>query len=138
MNPKNGSENYRIVPGKSFIQSFKQIAKDHYSKCKADLDRLSEELAEFEVQLSKNPCSVGKPEKFPPKGHIQGIELRKIRFKMPGLRGSSSKGRLIYIINKKEKTVHLLDLYTHKEYSTRPDDNRLRHGIQEAIEMNPP
>jgi hypothetical protein len=69
-----------------------------------------------------------------PATHLDGFECRKIRFTMPGLRGSASKGRLIYLVHEASCSVFVVWVYTHAEFDMRPLDVGLRDAFRSAMD----
>lgn len=64
-------------------------------------------------------------EPWPAKSHEPGFELYKARFQLPHLDGSAKFGRIIYLINRELSQIHLLHLYTHRQYEKRPEDETI-------------
>jgi hypothetical protein len=65
----------------------------------------------------------------------EGIEFRKLEFKMqPRRGGASGEGRLMYLVDSEQYLVILVWIYTHEELPGRPDDKSLRSTIQDAID----
>jgi len=56
---------------------------------------------------------------------------------MPGLKGASGQGRLMYLINSIQSSIILVWIYTHEEYEGRPDEKSLEAVLQDAIASLP-
>lgn len=75
---------------------------------------------------------MGRREPWPKGTYREGWELWKGTFHLPGLRGQSQHGRLIYLIECRELVVIPLLVYTHTEYATRPaSEKSLKRLIKE-------
>jgi hypothetical protein len=70
----------------------------------------------FTNQLEPLPKGIDKEK-------LENIQFRKLRFDIPKLTGSLSKGRILFQLDEKEKTIYLLYFYTHKDFEKRPNNN---------------
>jgi len=97
----------------------------------------------FIAQILKDLCSTPRPPKSalePLPGKIrlpQEYEFRKLRFAMPGLKGASGQGRLMYLINSAQNLIVLIWIYTHEQFERRPDEKSLEAVLQDAIASLP-
>ena len=57
------------------------------------------------------------------------LNLRKLKFTMPGLKGVSGLGRLLYIVDEPRKRIYLLWSYTHQEVSKQPPAKDLEEAF---------
>ena len=95
----NGSEQFHIKLSNNFERTQQKLIRDRYRKNQAGLVKFVELIQKFIKFLSIDP----RPR--PPLGHLEpwpqgssrdGLELWKLEFKMPQLRGAAEQGRLIY------------------------------------------
>jgi hypothetical protein len=77
---------------------------------------------------------LGHLERFPQGCSRDGLELWKLEFKMPQLRGAAEQGRLIYLLDFRKKEVVLVWIYTHAEFEKRPPDKNLKHLFIEIMD----
>lgn len=136
----NGCENYQIVHWPTFEQTYKKLVKKHYGRNKF-LEQFRKLVDEYLDRLSIEPCSSDfQLEPWPDNCFVEDCQLRKIRWKkLPGLKSAARFGRLIYLIHHPTKTVYLLWIYTHAEYSKRPENSELRkviNAVKEEIEKS--
>jgi hypothetical protein len=93
------------------------------------LKKLFDALGE---SLAVEPCLRGSvSEPWPGSFGRPGWNLRKLKFTMPGLKGASGLGRLLYIVDEQRKEIHLLWIYTHQEFSKQPPTKDLKKAAKE-------
>ncbi|WP_146160578.1 hypothetical protein [Deinococcus arcticus] len=63
---------------------------------------------------------------------LEGWEFWKAYLNFPYARGAAQKGRIMYAIEEAACQIHLLMMYTHAEYSGRPDDTFLEGVMRES------
>ncbi|EGK87513.1 hypothetical protein D0A34_05970 [Microcoleus vaginatus PCC 9802] len=133
----NGSEQFHIKLSKNFDKTQQKLIRDRYRKNQAGLVKFVELIQKFIKFLSIDP----RPR--PPLGHLEpwpkgssrdGLELWKLEFKMPQLRGAAEQGRLIYLLDITKKEVVLVWIYTHAEFEKRPPDQNLKRLLLEIME----
>lgn len=128
-----GSSKFLRVPTRNFERWLKRLIKYYKGS------REKQAFIAFVFQLIDELCdeprpSNSAPEPIPGKmGLLQELEFRKLRFAMPGLRGASGQGRLMYLINSTQRKIILVWIYTHEEFEGRPDDKSLKVSLQDAI-----
>lgn len=61
-------------------------------------------------------------------------EFRKLVFILPGRKGASGEGRLMYLIDDARQIIHLVWIYTHEEFKKRPPDKDLKGIMQELLD----
>lgn len=132
------SDKYQIRFSPNYESNLRALIKTHYKKNKSKKNKLIsfiKLLEEFYDELEENPCDdkVARKEPLSEKIVNKEFELRKKRWRnLPGLDGSAAYGRLIYLVDLKAKLVHLLFIYTHKEYSSpnsRPSNKEIENKI---------
>jgi hypothetical protein len=132
----NGSEQFHIKLSNNFERTQQKLIRDRYRKNQAGLVNFVELIEKIIKILSLDP----RPR--PPLGHLEpwpqgssrdGLELWKLEFKMPQLRGAAEQGRLIYLLDITKKEVVLLWIYTHAEFEKRPPDNNLKRLLREIM-----
>ena len=133
----NGSEQFHIKLSKNFDKTQQKLIRDRYRKNQAGLVKFVELIQKFLRILSIDPRPrppLGHLEKCPKGSSREGLELWKLEFKMPQLRGAAEQGRLIYLLDITKKEVVLLWIYTHAEFEKRPPDKNLKHLLLEIMD----
>ncbi len=133
----NESEKYRIKLCKNFEKDQQKLIRDRYRKNRQAATEFRELIAKLVTILSVDPClspPLGHLEPWPKNINVPKWELWKLEFKMPKLRGAAEKGRIIYLLNAALKEVILIWIYTHAEYTKRPEDKDIKKRLLEAIE----
>ena len=136
----SGCVAYRVEPSENFAQTYQAVVATHYG-----VPALQKALAEFQSVVAsylsafKNTArpSDSSAEPWPnrqPSTAQDGFECRKVRFRMPGLRGSATKGRLIYLVYESSCLIQPVWIYTHEEFDARPPDRDLRDALRDAID----
>lgn len=129
-----GSPTYHVDPTEKFERSFTALTR-RYRKNPSGLAAFEALLKETVEHLSRDPRPrLARPEPWPKGEHVQGCELRKISFHLPGLRGAVREGRLIYLVDDTTNppVVALLWIYTHEDFKKRPPDSEIRNVIRRA------
>jgi hypothetical protein len=132
-----GSPKCLKVPTRNFERWLKKLIKRY----KSGRDKHAFQV--FIGQLIDSLCIDPRPsnsalEPIPGKMTLPGeLEFRKLRFAMPGLRGASGQGRLIYLINSMQNSLVFVWIYTHEEFEGRPDEKSLEAVLQEAVDSQP-
>lgn len=120
----NGSPIRQIRPVAKFTRDIDKLEKSHYRKNKKDAAAFRERIAGIVAQLAVDPHPVhSREEPWPASVADPGWEFRKIEFPMPGLRGASGEGRLMYLVSDEE--IVPCRVYTHEEYTGRPPHDDL-------------
>jgi hypothetical protein len=133
----NGSEQFHIKLSNNFERTQQKLIRDRYRKNQAGLVKFVELIEKFIKILSLDPRlspPLGHLEPWPQGSSRDGLELWKLEFKMPQLRGAAEQGRLIYLLDITKKEVVLLWIYTHAEFEKRPPDNNLKRLLREIME----
>lgn len=136
---ENGSEVYQIRSLSRFDTSYKKLVKTHYQKgkkSKEDKEKFEDLIGDFIDKISEAPCSdqVSGREPFPNPGkndNYSELIFRKIRFSVPGLEYGARYGRLMYVVHHNSRTVYLMWIYTHAEFSKRPPDDEIKDSLKE-------
>lgn len=131
-----GSQPSQLRRTENLERSLKDLIKEHYRRnpqAEAKfLTLLEKKLAQLALEGRLGPqCWL---EKWPHDAHVEGWELWKHYFGMPGLSGSAGEGRLIYLLSKERREIVLLWIYTHRQFPGRPPDASLATAIREGIE----
>ncbi len=123
----DGSRVYQIKHWKKFETTYTKLIKNHYKKDSKSRDLFQKQIGFLISQISLSPylISLADDEGFPKGSYREGYSFKKIRFRMPGLRGSAALGRLMYLVSDVDCTVFLFWIYTHAEYPKRPPDIEL-------------
>jgi hypothetical protein len=127
-----GLPKFSKVPTRNFERWLKRLIKYYKGS------REKQAFIAFVFQLVDELCDEPRPsnsalEPIPGKMTLEELEFRKLRFTMPGLRGASGQGRLMYLIDSTESKIILVWIYTHKEFEGRPDDKSLKISLHDAI-----
>jgi hypothetical protein len=115
------TDKYSIRYSTSYESHLRTLLKIHYKKNQQALEQFRGFFNELTTILESEPRKAGDPEPWPRGTYQEGWDLRKVRFKMPGLGGEAREGRFVYLIECETRTVVPLVPYTHKQYSGRPD-----------------
>ncbi len=129
------SEKWKVTYTESFKKSFQKILKEHYRKKEKDKKKLerifNQILCSFQSScFPRSNLWKAKPEPSPKKSLKNCQRLAKVYFNLPGLRGASKEGRLLYLIDKEKKEIKLLYCYTHEEFAKRPPDGFIKKLIK--------
>lgn len=128
-----GSPTFSTILTTNFERSLKKLIKRY----KGTRDRQA--CGQFIAQMLKDLCQEPRPsnsaiEPLPGKTSLpQEFEFRKLRFNMPGLKGASGQGRLMYLLNFGQSILVILWIYTHEEFEKRPEDKSLKDSLQDAL-----
>jgi hypothetical protein len=132
----SNSESFQTRRLENFDRTYKALVKSHYRKnrqARADFEKRVAGIISLLRSDPRPPPPFGGLERWPKGSYQEGWELRKLHFGMPGLRGASGEGRLIYMVDTDGATVYLVWIYTHDEFPTRPPDKPLRQLAEEAL-----
>lgn len=113
-----------------FANSFKKLRK---ATPKGLQNQLTDTVAEKLKGLEKDPRpQSSRSEPIPKKSTLPLlVEFRKLKFSIQ--KGASGQIRLVYLIDIEKQMVTPLLIYSHKQYSGRPDDSELMKVIRAAI-----
>jgi hypothetical protein len=133
-----GCKTYRVVPTEAFVDSYRLLRDGYYSRLgEADNRLLTDTVAAFLATLGVNPRpGQSSPEPWPgrqPKTSSEGFDCRKIRFYLPGLRGSARMGRIVYLVHEASCTIDVVWIYNHEQFDRRPSDAELKRAFRHAI-----
>ncbi len=59
--------------------------------------------------------------------------LRKFKLPMPGVKGASARGRLLYIVDRQAREIYLLWIYTHQEFIKQPPTTDLKKAVKDLV-----
>ncbi len=130
-----GSTKYSIVWTKKSERTLKQLGKLYKAKSEQQI---------FKQFVSKQLLKKLRSDPFPTQSRAEplpsnmtlpeGLAFRKLKFEMqPRRGGASGEGRLMYLVDSEQYRIILIWIYTHKEFSGRPDDKSLKNAIQEGL-----
>lgn len=126
-----GSENYQIKRSPKFEASYKSLIKSHYRKNKQAREKFEKTLTDYFVCLRDNPLEISDKEKFPNGYSVDGMELRKKRWRsLPGLSGAAQYGRLLFLVDRGSHIIYLLWIYTHEEFKKTPPAREIGEQIK--------
>lgn len=133
---ESGSNNYQIRHSPKFDSSYRSLLKQHYRKDNKAGRKFEGLIDKFLGTLEVDPCSnITDLQSFPSNTAQKGFELRKIRYRMPGLQGAAKYGRLLFVVNHPKRIVWLLWVFTHAEFGEpkgQPSDKELKAEINLA------
>lgn len=134
----SGSPQFQIKPTANFERSLKDLLRRRYKRNPGGQQALLALLGRCLVALAnEGRLPRARLEKWPHRALVPSWELWKHHFQMPGLSGSASEGRLMYLINKMTATILPIWIYTHAEFEGRPVDEGLAAAISEAVTPAP-
>ena len=126
---------WQLRLGNDFEKELRTFLDKNYKDNKNGRELFNTEFNNFVQNLIQNPrCCGSSLEPWPSKTYNPDFEFRKYRFNSPDLSGSAKKGRLDYLLDLKEKRIILLNIYTHKQEKTRPDNKKLKNLIKKETE----
>lgn len=137
----SGCSAYKVIPSEYFARSYKNVIARHYGRPEDEaarqhfLDIVAQYLAELRTTARPSDSEAEPWPNRQPSNAVSGFESRKIRFQMPQLSGSASKGRLIYLVSEANCFVEPIWLYTHDEFDARPPDRDLRDAFRDAMDV---
>lgn len=131
----NGSEElkFKILGTLKFEKTYEKLKN---KECKDNKDELEKLMLSTINDLGVNARQKTKNrelERWPSKTAKPGYEFWKQRLKLPGQSGSAELGRLMYLVDTKQRKLHLLWIYTHAEFEKRPKDEDLKQVINDII-----
>jgi hypothetical protein len=127
------SNSYKIIPSGKFERSVKALKKAY--KSSRDADAFAGVVTNIVHGLTLHPRPVdSRLEPWPANLRADDWEFRKLMFILPGRRGASGQGRLMYLVNDTLKLVNLVWIYTHEEFQKRPPDKDLKGIMQELLD----
>lgn len=113
----SGANNFAIRHATKYETTYSNIFRTHYPQDQKDADDFERLLGEIEEELVEEPHVHNATQMAWPRGASKaGCDLYKLRFVMPGLKGASRLGRLLYLVDRTNREIHFLWIYTHQEY----------------------
>ncbi|MEM9006862.1 MAG: hypothetical protein AAGE59_25460 [Cyanobacteria bacterium P01_F01_bin.86] len=134
MTSENGSARYRLVPSDKFARSLKTLKKSYKSKREAQtfadvigdiVEVLTHQPRPDSSRLEPWPANLTSPDDW---------EFRKLVFLVPGRKGASGEGRLMYLVNDQQLVIRLIWLYTHEDFKKRPPEKDLKTLMRELLD----
>lgn len=133
MNLENGSPNYKVAASAKFTRTIKILKKSYKSKREATA--FVDCIGTIVETLTQQPRPDGsRLEPWPVNLQYPEWEFRKLVFPVPGRKGASGEGRLMYLINAEQQTIQLVWLYTHEKYDKRPPDKDLKTLLRDLLD----
>ncbi|NEP21215.1 hypothetical protein [Moorena sp. SIO3I6] len=122
-----GSNPFSIEASEKFKRSLKKLAKVHGNS-------FVELVTQIVENLKQDPYPRNyRQEPLPKKINLpQGWTFHKLKFKVA--KGTSGQIRLMYLVNTSKSVIKLVWIYTHEQFTKRPDDKDLRSVIQQILE----
>ncbi|NEP30949.1 MULTISPECIES: hypothetical protein [Moorena] len=114
----------------NFYRSLKKLAKDH----KVHKNSFFLLVTQVLDNLIENPYPRNsRQEPFPKTSKLpEGWTFHKLELKFG--QGASGQIRLMYLVNTSKSVIKLVWIYSHKQFTKRPDDKDLRSVIQQILE----
>ena len=134
MTSENGSPRYRVVPSDKFTRALKTLKKSYKSQRETKVftdvigdivKALTHQPRPDSSRLEPWPANLNSPD---------DCEFRKLVFSVPGRKGASGEGRLMYLVNDQRLIIQLVWLYTHEEFKKRPPDKDLKTLMRELLD----
>lgn len=122
------TDKYSIKRSTSYDRRLITLLKKHYKRNQKALEDFRGLLDTLEARLVHEPLAIGDQEPWPRGTYQEGWDLRKVRFKMPGLHGQAREGRYVYLVDLEARLVKPVIPYTHKQYPHRPDLKSMIEG----------
>lgn len=110
----NGSGKFHIKRSAKFEKTQKKLVRTRYRKNKQGVEKFVKLMEKWLQILSVNPrpqSPMGDLEPWPDDTKEPGYELWKLKLKMPQLGGAAGEGRLIYLLDTKQREVVLVWIY---------------------------
>ena len=124
---------YRVIASGKFERSVKALKKDY--KSSRDADAFLGVVTNIVHGLTLHPRPEdSRLESWPANLRSNDWEFRKLVFTLPGRRGASGQGRLMYLLSDTLKLIKLVWIYTHEEFQKRPPDRDLKGIMQELLD----
>lgn len=141
-----GNPEYKVILQPNFEKSLDKVRKSYYKKNQKEFEKLLEILEGIydifsSIPRNKPPLarqmesSISKleAEGWPKKSVRDGCEFWKLYFRLPGLSGAAQQGRIMYIINEKDKEVGIFWIYNHSQYEKRPPDAEISRVLNDVL-----
>lgn len=127
-------DSFDIRYSNKFESTYKGIFRTHYRQNTTAGDEFEEFFDALEEALAIDPCVQGSVSvSWPGNFGCPGWNLRKFKLPMPGLRGASARGRLLYILNRQAREIYLLWIYTHQEFIKQPPTTDLKKAVKDLV-----
>jgi mRNA-degrading endonuclease YafQ of YafQ-DinJ toxin-antitoxin module len=127
------SAHYNIVLSGKFERAIKALKKSY--KSKQDGKTFAGVVANIVQGLTIDPRpGDSRLEPWPSNLRSDTWEFRKLVFTLPGRKGASAQGRLMYLVSDSLKLLQLVWIYTHEEFQKRPPDKDLKGIMQELLD----
>lgn len=65
---------------------------------------------------------------------LDGLEFRKLDFGLPKMRGAAAQWRLMYFLSLEDNGLFLFWVYSHAQFSKRPEPRELAAEINASLE----
>jgi hypothetical protein len=130
------SELSPVLPSRNFERSQREFYKTHFKKNQQGALRFAEKLAVVVGALARDPNLQGlaRFEPYPHGTFRTGWEFRKLDFDSEELDGAAKRIRLMYLVQLEPKRLHLVWLYSHKQFATRPPPRDIGDALLEIME----
>ncbi|NEO11033.1 MULTISPECIES: hypothetical protein [unclassified Moorena] len=122
-----GSNPFSIEASEKFKRSLKKLAKVHGNSFVELVTQIVENLKQDPYPRKYSQEPLPKKIKLP-----QGLTFHKLEFKFG--QGASGQIRLMYLVNTNTSVITLVWIYTHEQFTKRPDDRDLNSVIQQILE----
>lgn len=130
----SGASNFAIRYAAKYETTYSKIFRTHYRQSQEDADEFERLLDEIEEALVEDPLLHNATQMPWPRGTSRaGCELYKLKFAMPGLRGASKLGRLLYLVDRTNREIYFLWIYTHQEHKKQPRDKEFKQVLHSVF-----
>ncbi len=129
----SGSPGYRLEIAPSFEASILAFEKEHYKKDGLGKSQLRDLLVTTTKSLYDFPTVAGcRQERFPEavKANCVGWEMHKVEFSAPRQAGAARQGRYVFLVNRVEKLIVPLYVYSHGQFKMRIPDAPLAQLVK--------
>jgi len=132
----SGSKAYSVKRTPKFERTLRELIRSAYPKSDPP-EKLVRALSLTFDLLQSDPRIEPLCRREPSKGLDvpSGCELWKMRFDLPGTRGSLQAARFIYLLCETKRLVVLVWAYSHKQFEGRPPHRDLKKALKAIAEM---
>lgn len=138
----SGSEVFRIRISPSFEESIVALERATYARAdKNGREEFRNEVIKVINNLDGFPHVAGlRKEPFPPNtaSNVDGWTLHKLEFSCPRANGPHRQGRVMILVDLRERLIILLSVYTHGQFPGRIPNDSLKNLIIKAARASQP
>ena len=122
-----GSNPFSIEKTDNFKRTFKKLVKAYGDDFLDIIADILENLIEEQYPINSRQEPLPKKLQLP-----EGWTFHKLEFKYR--KGASGQIRLMYLVNDINCVIQLIWIYSHEQFTKRPDDKELKSVIKDILE----